>query len=96
MAAGNESQAMAYKFKPRKSVIKRFRVTATGKLKHISSNRRHLLSGRSAEEKRQSARPAVMSEGHARNFREAMGLSKLKPGRTRHVKRIRQKADAAA
>ena len=40
---------MAYKFKPRKSVTKRFRVSGTGKLKHIRSKRRHLLSGRSYE-----------------------------------------------
>ena len=87
---------MAYKFKPRKSVIKRFRVTGNGKLKHTRTNRRHLLSGRSADVKRQSARPAVMSEGHARNFREAMGIAKLKPGRARHLKRIKQKAGAVA
>ena len=87
---------MAYKFKPRKSVTKRFRVSGTGKLKHIRSKRRHLLSGRSGDEKRLSSRPAVMSESHARGFREAMGISRLKPGRTRHMKRLRQKKGAAA
>ena len=87
---------MAYKFKPRKSVTKRFRVTATGKLKHVRSKRRHLLSGRSADEKRLSSRQAVMSEGHARNFRAAMGLSRLKPARTQHIKRTSQKKGAAA
>ena len=87
---------MAYKFKPRKSLSKRFRVSGTGKLKHVRSKRRHLLSGRSADEKRQSSRPAIMSEGHARNFREAMGVARLKPARTRHRKQLKQKADAAA
>jgi large subunit ribosomal protein L35 len=78
---------MAYKFKPRKSIAKRFRVTGTGKLKHERTMRRHLLSGRSSDMKREMARPAIMSEGHAVNYRMGMGLSKLKPNRAAHKRR---------
>lgn len=85
---------MAYKFKPRKSISKRFRVTGTGKLKHIGTMRRHLLSGRTADKKRQMARPAIMSEGHAKNFREAMGIARLKPRRTAHLRRTKAQASA--
>lgn len=85
---------MAYKFKPRKSIAQRFRVTGTGKLKHERTLRRHLLSGRSGDKKRAMARPQIMSEGHAKNFREAMGLGKLNPKRLAHFRR--QKAAAAA
>lgn len=84
---------MAYKFKPRKSIARRFRVTGTGKLKHERTMRRHLLSGRSADKKREMARPAIMDEGHARNYRLAMGLSKLNPKRAAHQRR--QKAAKA-
>ena len=91
---------MAYKYKPRKSSAKRFRVTGTGKLKHERTLRRHLLSGRSGDKKRALSRPAIMSEGHARNFRQAMGLSALNPVRTAHNRRLKaaqaEAANAAA
>ena len=86
---------MAYKFKPRKSIAKRFRVTGTGKLKHERTLRRHLLSGRSADKKREMARPAIMSEGHARNFRVALGVAKLKPKRAAHQRRVKAAKKAA-
>jgi large subunit ribosomal protein L35 len=87
---------MAYKFKPRKSIAKRFRVTGTGKLKHERTLRRHLLSGRSADKKREMARPDVMSEGHARNYRLAMGISGLNPKRAAHKRRVKAAQKAAA
>ncbi len=80
---------MAYKFKPRKSIARRFRVTGTGKLKHERTLRRHLLSGRSGDKKREMARPDIMSETHAGNFRLAMGLSKLNPKRAAHLRRVK-------
>jgi large subunit ribosomal protein L35 len=36
---------MAYKFKPNKSVAKRFKVTGTGKLKRGHTKKTHLRSG---------------------------------------------------
>ena len=87
---------MSYKFKPRKSIARRFRVTGTGKLKHERTLRRHLLSGRSGDKKRAMARPAIMSEGHAKNFRLAMGLSKLNPKRLKHERALKAAAEAKA
>ena len=86
---------MAYKFKPKKSIAKRFRVTGTGKLKHERTLRRHLLSNRSGDKKRAMARPAVMSETHAPNFRLAMGITK-NPKLIAHQRRLRaQQAEAS-
>lgn len=85
---------MAYKFKPRKSVKKRFKVTGTGKLKHERTLRRHLLSGRSGDKKRELAKATVLSESMSKNLRLAMGLENLKPKRTQHRRRLA--ADAAA
>ena len=84
---------MAYKFKPRKSIAKRFRVTATGKLKHERTLRRHLLSARSGDKKREMARAAIMSETHAGNFRQAMGITR-NPKRIAHERRVNAQKDA--
>ena len=87
---------MAYKMKPRKSIAKRFRVTGTGKLKHERTLRRHLLSNRSGDQKRAMARPDIMSETHAGNFRLALGISKLNPKRTAHLRRVKAAKAAKA
>ena len=87
---------MAYKFKPRKAVKKRFRVTATGKLKHERTLRRHLLSVRSGDKKRALARPDVLSETHSKALRVAMGISGLNPKRTAHNRRVQEAQDNKA
>jgi len=79
---------MAYKFKPRKCVKNRFRVTGTGKLKHERTLRRHLLSVRSGDKKRTMCRPAILSEGHAKNLRVAMGVEGLKPAKRKHERQL--------
>jgi large subunit ribosomal protein L35 len=79
---------MAYKFKPNKSMAKRFRVSKTGKLVHSHAFHTHLLSNRSGNRKRHLTRPAVLFEGHARNLRKMMGLGKLQPGKTAHQKAL--------
>jgi len=81
---------MAYKFKPRKSIKQRFKVTATGKLKHERTLRRHLLSGRSGDKKRAMCRPDVLVEGHSKPLRVAMGVSGKKPERTAHLRRLKK------
>lgn len=86
---------MAYKFKPSKSVAKRFGVTKTGKLKRHHSLTSHLRSGRSAKKKRHLRRPEILFEGHARNMRQLMGISKLKPARVAH-ERAQAASQAAA
>ena len=64
---------MGYKFKPNKGVAKRFRVTATGKMKHRHELSSHLRSGRSEKKKRHLGRPSILAEGHARNLRRMLG-----------------------
>lgn len=85
---------MAYKFKPNKSVAKRFKVSKTGKLKRHHSLTSHLRSSRPSKKKRELRRSEVLFEGHARNMRRFMGISGVKPARIRHERE--QKAIAAA
>jgi len=74
---------MAYKFKPNKAVAKRFRVTATGKLKRGHSLTSHLRSARTAKKKRELRRPEILFEGHARNMRKLMGIGGKHPNAPR-------------
>ncbi|MGF1657252.1 MAG: 50S ribosomal protein L35 [Verrucomicrobiales bacterium] len=46
--------------KTRKSVAKRFKITATGKALRNSAGRRHLLSNKNAKKKRQLAKSRVV------------------------------------
>jgi len=46
--------------KTRKSVAKRFKITATGKILRQHASRRHLLSSKSAKRKRLMAKSAVV------------------------------------
>lgn len=88
---------MAYKYKPSKSVAKRFRVTRKGKLKHNHTLTSHLRSSRSGKKKRHLRRASVLFEGHAKNMRLMMGISKLKPAKAAHEERLaeQQQTDAA-
>ncbi len=86
---------MGYKFKPNKSVAKRFKVTKTGKLKRHHSLTSHLMSARNGNKKRMLGRPAILTEGHARNMRKMMGISATHPGKIAHDKALRlQKSQA--
>ncbi len=87
---------MAYKFKPRKSVLQRFKVTSTGKLKHQRTLRRHLLSGRSGDKKRALCRPDVLVEGHSKPLRVAMGVAGKNPARIAHIRRMKAAQAAKA
>jgi large subunit ribosomal protein L35 len=85
---------MAYKFKPNKAAKKRFRVTATGKLKRGHSLTSHLRSARTAKKKRELRRPEILFEGHARNMRKLMGISGNHP--STHRAKPRKAAPTAA
>jgi large subunit ribosomal protein L35 len=87
---------MAYKFKPNKSVAKRFRKTATGKLMRHHSLTSHLMSSRPAGKRRKLRRPEVLFEGHARNMRQLMGISGTRPEAIRHERELAAHAKAAA
>ncbi len=49
------------KMKTKKSVAKRFRKTATGKLKHTGAARSHLLSSKSSKRKRKMRKNQVLA-----------------------------------
>jgi large subunit ribosomal protein L35 len=79
---------MAYKFKPNKSVAKRFVVTKTGKLKRRHSFHTHLMSARSAKRLRQLRGSEILFEGHARNMRSLMGISGTRPKKIAHERML--------
>lgn len=82
---------MGYKYKPCKAVAKRFRVSRTGKVKRHHCLTSHLMSSRPSSKRRKLRRPAVLAEGHARNMRRFMGLSKLKPLKIAHERALKAK-----
>ncbi len=49
------------KMKTKKSVAKRFRKTATGKLKHTGAARSHLLSSKTSKRKRKMRQNKVLA-----------------------------------
>jgi large subunit ribosomal protein L35 len=82
---------MAYKFKPRKAVAKRFKVSKTGKLKRHHSFTSHLMSSRPANKRRKLRRSAILFEGHARNMRQLMGIGHMNPARVEHERALAEK-----
>jgi large subunit ribosomal protein L35 len=87
---------MAYKLKTNKSMQKRFKVTASGKLKRGHSKTSHLMSARTSKTKRHLGRPALVSEGFARNMRALIGASHLHPAKTAHKRALARRAGKAA
>jgi large subunit ribosomal protein L35 len=64
---------MATKNKTNRSLKKRFKITASGKLKHKSPGKRHLLAGRKPKRKRQLRKAQVTSDKTAQAYITAMG-----------------------
>ena len=58
--------------KTKKSVAKRFKLTATGKLLRRTPGFRHLLACKSAKAKRRAAVDKAVSPGHAAPLRECL------------------------
>lgn len=84
------------KYKPSKSVAKRFRASSTGKLKRHHCLTSHLMSSRNGNKRRKLRKSAVLAEGHSRNMRLFMGISKLKPRRTAAQRALRAMAEVEA
>ena len=82
---------MSTKYKPNKGMKKRFRVSATGKVKHNHSFTSHLRSARSSKRKRHLRNASVLAEGLAKNMRFFMGMKGLRPNQI-----AAQKAEKAA
>jgi ribosomal protein L35 len=87
---------MGTKYKPNKGCVKRFTVTATGKVKRRGTFSSHLRSVRSGNMKRRLGRPAILFEGHARNVRYYLGVSKLKPAKVAHERKQEGKTTEVA
>ncbi len=60
--------------KSHKGALKRFKVTASGKVRYRRSFGGHLLSGKRAKRRRKLHQPAYMTAVEGRKVREAMGL----------------------
>jgi large subunit ribosomal protein L35 len=79
---------MGYKLKTHKGVASRFKVTASGKLKHRHELNSHLRSNRTAKKKRHLGRASILDEGHAKRYRRMLAISGLKPNKTRHEREL--------
>jgi large subunit ribosomal protein L35 len=55
--------------KSRRGAVKRFRVTATGKVKRNRGFKGHLLSGKGKKRKRRLRQGAMVSKAETRNIR---------------------------
>jgi large subunit ribosomal protein L35 len=62
------------KMKTHKGTAKRFKKTASGKLKRGRMNRSHLAEAKSPKRKRQARRPATVSAADAPTVRKNLGL----------------------
>jgi large subunit ribosomal protein L35 len=83
-------------YKPCKGMLKRFKVTGTGKLKRRCGFNSHLNSVRSGNMKRRLGGSEIVHEGHAKNYRRFMGIGKLHPKKVEAERAIAANAEPAA
>ncbi len=60
--------------KPRKAMLKRFKVTGTGKIVRGRPGRRHILTKKSAKRRRKLRRAALVDKGQTKMYRSLMGV----------------------
>lgn len=58
------------KMKSRRAAVKRFKKTATGKIKHFRANKSHLNEWKPANRKRRLRRAAIVSKGDAKRIKQ--------------------------
>lgn len=58
--------------KTKKSIAKRFKLTAKGKLVRRTPGFRHLLGAKSTKQKRRASRDKLVAEGHAKPLKRAL------------------------
>jgi large subunit ribosomal protein L35 len=58
--------------KTKKSVAKRFKLSATGKLIRRTPGFRHLLAAKSTKQKRRASRDKLVAEGHAKPLKRCL------------------------
>lgn len=85
---GTAEEPMGYKFKPKKGVAKRMKVTASGKIKHRHEKLSHLRSNRTGKLKRALGRSSVLAEGHSINMRRFLGIVGKRPKQLAHEKAL--------
>jgi large subunit ribosomal protein L35 len=56
------------KIKSKRGAVKRFRVTATGKIKRSKASKGHLLSGKGKKRKRRLRKGGMVSPSETRNI----------------------------
>jgi len=62
------------KIKTNRGVAKRFKKTATGKLKRNRANRRHILTKKTAKRKRQLRRDVKVSRADEKRMKRLLGM----------------------
>ena len=58
--------------KTKKSIVKRFKITATGKVMRRSPGKRHLLSAKTIKQKRAMGHDKMVTPGVAANVKKAV------------------------
>nr|YP_010204134.1 ribosomal protein L35 [Ahnfeltia fastigiata]UAT97690.1 ribosomal protein L35 [Ahnfeltia fastigiata]UAT97894.1 ribosomal protein L35 [Ahnfeltia fastigiata] len=61
-----------YKLKTSKSIMKRFKITSTGKLLRHQSSRSHLLQKKSPNRKKQLSKVVIVNKRDYLNFRQKL------------------------
>lgn len=60
------------KMKTKKAVAARFKVTASGQLKHSRPGLRHILTKKTAKRKRQLSKPSLLDESLLKKYKRMM------------------------
>jgi large subunit ribosomal protein L35 len=63
------------KLKTHRGAKKRFKITATGKVKRRRANKSHLLTGKSSRRTRRLRRATLVSEGELKNIKRLLPYS---------------------
>ena len=70
-----EVVATKVKFKTRKALVSRFKVTGTGKLMHNRPGRRHILTSKPAKRKRHLRKERELAPALYRTYCRLMGVA---------------------
>lgn len=63
------------KIKTNSGAAKRFKVTKKGKVKYTKAQRRHILTGKPAKQKRRMRESSYLSDADAKNIKRIMPYS---------------------
>ncbi|MBU4199106.1 MAG: 50S ribosomal protein L35 [Verrucomicrobia bacterium] len=56
------------KMKTKKAIAKRFRKTASGKIRHLGAGRGHILTSKSSKRKRQARRGSLLAKSEEKRL----------------------------